>query len=831
MALPLYAEIGVKQAYVGLPPGFEGGDISPNLVAVGEQAGTGNTVTFPTEVTQYYSYQFGGSSPSFTTLEFEFTQLFVTPPTISENIASRSFGISTEPSAYGGELISHEVVFGSGETGTAYFPRYVFLGTVEDSFRVPSTLSGDDTPAPGDDTPSIDDDLNALAVQDSAYLQHWDDYLTNEGGIDTLRFKIEQIEQGLEANVAANVENSISFLAGSIRGVLAIAAAGAQEGAARIAQLYQVVSAGATASELASRPKAEAIGDGNAKLAAAKNAAELVSLKHWGGTVFVDAVNAWDRGRDAAEIDGNSEDLRAQLRRAREELVDRIDERNRLNAAIQQDLTILRDKAERELRDRASVEQQQVESPLVSPASGIVVSALASTDALRMELDGDWFIIGIDENDTMIAEAFDDMVLGLAGNDAVWGVDGDDMMYGGDGSDTLNGNQGNDLSDGGNGNDRQRGHLGQDMLEGSGGNDSLFGGADSDILNGGDGDDVANGSSGDDLVQGGGGNDTVRGQGGSDLLLGEAGNDNIFGHAGHDSLDGGPGNDTLTGGPGNDVLFGDAGVDVFQFGENQARDVVLDFEDGVDKLSVVGPASFADLTLQVDPEGTVVTWGDQGTVIVLRGISPGQIDVADFLDLPAGAEPAQETPDEQPDEDSPTGGGVAVDQNLQGTGGNDAINGGAGDDTLRGGAGNDTLDGGLGTDALYGDDGNDLLTDAGQPTDTNFGQLFSGGAGDDTLRGNSGRPSETFFGGPGNDIMTGGAGWDTFDFWLGDGADIITDFDAEDLLFFHSDLTRLDITLVDTANGTSVRYGNGGDSVLLAGFNSDQLAESSLVFF
>ncbi|GLV72495.1 hypothetical protein Shyhy02_04980 [Streptomyces hygroscopicus subsp. hygroscopicus] len=114
---------------------------------------------------------------------------------------------------------------------------------------------------------------------------------------------------------------------------------------------------------------------------------------------------------------------------------------------------------------------------------------------------------------------------------------------------------------------------------------------------------------------------------------------------------------------------------------------------------------------------------------------------------------------------------------FYGEGGDDHIDGGGGvmgfgafggdgDDTItnctyecHGGAGNDTITGNSEDNLLYGDDGNDILR-GGKGDDELYGgkgndRLF-GEAGNDKLWGNSG--DDVLWGGPGTDTLSGGPG-------------------------------------------------------------------------
>lgn len=95
--------------------------------------------------------------------------------------------------------------------------------------------------------------------------------------------------------------------------------------------------------------------------------------------------------------------------------------------------------------------------------------------------------------------------------------------------------------------------------------------------------------------------DRVNGTAFADRIEGRGGNDLLRGRAGDDRLDGGGGDDTLVGGPGRDRLTGGAGSDTFVFATtaHAGRDVLVDFEPGVDRIDFRGIDGLAmrDLTL------------------------------------------------------------------------------------------------------------------------------------------------------------------------------------------------------------------------------------------
>ncbi len=134
------------------------------------------------------------------------------------------------------------------------------------------------------------------------------------------------------------------------------------------------------------------------------------------------------------------------------------------------------------------------------------------------------------------------------------------------------------------------------------------------------GDDDIFGTAGPDIINGLAGNDIIRGLPGDDELLGADGDDFIIGREGEDILDGGPDNDTLIGGKGNDLLRGGLGADSFRFGADDGTDVLIDFEQGVDKLvlNAANLGSFADVTITDDGVDSTVSFAS--TTVVVEGV-------------------------------------------------------------------------------------------------------------------------------------------------------------------------------------------------------------------
>ena len=165
---------------------------------------------------------------------------------------------------------------------------------------------------------------------------------------------------------------------------------------------------------------------------------------------------------------------------------------------------------------------------------------------------------------------------------------------GGGGADTITGNgQGN-------------------KLVGRGGNDDIFGGG------------------GSDTAKGGGGRDMLRGQKGNDKLLGGGGNDKLFGDSQKDTLKGGGGNDRLDGGKGNDILIGNKGSDVFIYKANGGKDIIRDFEDGIDSIQFAGLGSLNQIRDLATKVGAHVEF-DFGGGNILTVQNTTVVDVSDDL--------------------------------------------------------------------------------------------------------------------------------------------------------------------------------------------------------
>lgn len=97
---------------------------------------------------------------------------------------------------------------------------------------------------------------------------------------------------------------------------------------------------------------------------------------------------------------------------------------------------------------------------------------------------------------------------------------------------------------------------------------------------------------GNDVYAGGDEVDVVMGASGGDNIIGAEGTDFLFGGMGDDIVRGGAGDDVVVGNEGSDLAISGEGADVYEFFADQfvegERDILLDFEDGMDSVVIVG---------------------------------------------------------------------------------------------------------------------------------------------------------------------------------------------------------------------------------------------------
>lgn len=115
---------------------------------------------------------------------------------------------------------------------------------------------------------------------------------------------------------------------------------------------------------------------------------------------------------------------------------------------------------------------------------------------------------------------------------------------------------------------------------------------------------------------------------------GNAGNNIITGNSGNNVISGLDGADMLEGGKGNDNLSGGTGIDTFLFHKGDGKDVITDFENGMDHISLFdlpGATSFSGLTSHISEHGNDVWLTFGADRLILTGMQKADIDATDFL--------------------------------------------------------------------------------------------------------------------------------------------------------------------------------------------------------
>lgn len=184
-------------------------------------------------------------------------------------------------------------------------------------------------------------------------------------------------------------------------------------------------------------------------------------------------------------------------------------------------------------------------------------------------------------------------------------------------------------------------------------------------------------------------------------------------------------------------------------------------------------------------------------------------------------------------------GNDAVDEHLEGSGGNDSISGGGGSDVLYGGSGADSLDGGSAKDHLHGGNGQDVLhggigfdrLTGGGGNDRLFGEggrdFAQGGLGHDMIRGGIGNDrllgqggNDRIYGGSGDDVLNGNVGTDRL--FGGAGNDKVFGGVGDDKLFGGGGNDS-----VSGGSGNDSLYGGAGEDTLNGGTGNDTLRGDS----
>lgn len=263
--------------------------------------------------------------------------------------------------------------------------------------------------------------------------------------------------------------------------------------------------------------------------------------------------------------------------------------------------------------------------------TGVTVSLNTNT-ATGGDAEGDTFsqienLRGGQAADSLSGNTGNNVIWGGLGNDTLIGLAGDDTLEGGGGSDNLQGGSGSDWASYSEAPSGVTVDLGTGMVAGFdafgdtfSSIENLRGSAHNDVLTGDSADNIIEGGLGSDTLSGGLGNDTLSyansntrvvvdlfngnallghaagdvisgfenltGSRLPDYLLGSNGDNVLNGGLGRDRLEARGGNDTLIGGLQDDNLKGGAGADVFVLRPGDGRDIIADWQNGLDLLDL-----------------------------------------------------------------------------------------------------------------------------------------------------------------------------------------------------------------------------------------------------
>ncbi len=114
-------------------------------------------------------------------------------------------------------------------------------------------------------------------------------------------------------------------------------------------------------------------------------------------------------------------------------------------------------------------------------------------------------------------------------------------------------------------------------------------------------------------------------------LIGTDFDDTLSGSSGDETLIGGKGKDTLKGKNGADTLTGGGGGDkfIFKAAQNSGANTITDFQDGLDRIKLIGGVGIDDLTIVASGTDTVISWAN-GQVTLLD-TAETQISADDFI--------------------------------------------------------------------------------------------------------------------------------------------------------------------------------------------------------
>lgn len=367
-------------------------------------------------------------------------------------------------------------------------------------------------------------------------------------------------------------------------------------------------------------------------------------------------------------------------------------------------------------------------------------------------------------NDSDIVEGtiYNDIIIGNNQNDNLNGGDGDDIIYGDIDSHNINNYMGplyigNDTIDGGDGNDTIYGGTGSDSLNGGNGNDTIYGSysdsnlAVDNILSDRNYTNNINGGQGIDVIYGGEGRDIINNVGMNDMSYINLTNEqlNILkNQSSPDILFG----DRITGGKGDDEIYGTQYGDHYYYNSGDGNDDIYERRSGVgtnefiDRIYIknsLSNFSFAhnntgDLTMTDNTTNqSVVFHGFMNLKYVEKftfytGTTESTYDYAHILNLVLTRTGQNITGNDLMD--------ISHIETLNGvTNLSNTINGGYGKDIINGGNIKDII--------------NKSSTNSSIDSSKNYGDIITGGKGDDEIYGTNYGDTYNYTNGDGFDTI------------------------------------------------------------------------------
>jgi Ca2+-binding RTX toxin-like protein len=114
---------------------------------------------------------------------------------------------------------------------------------------------------------------------------------------------------------------------------------------------------------------------------------------------------------------------------------------------------------------------------------------------------------------------------------------------------------------------------------------------------------------------------------------GNAGDNILTGNVGNNTLSGGGGADALYSVQGDDRMTGGVGADAFVFGEEYDRDRITDFEDGLDRLYLLGVTNqqqFEALNIRKSGDDLIINYG-RGDQLIIEDMRKQDLTIDDLL--------------------------------------------------------------------------------------------------------------------------------------------------------------------------------------------------------